>query len=158
MSTGAVVDPRQLFRGNWRGRGELTPHLAARLVLRREAVELEGTAEWLSERIWLVREHFRMASGWSLERRMFMEQVAPDRVRASADDIPLGADVALTRDGFRFERFRSWLPHRGVRFRLGCTSEAVLGPDGVLRSVVRLDWLRLPAATLRLAIRIGDVG
>ncbi len=152
--SGALVDPRRLFSGTWRGEGELVPHGPARLVMRRDAVRVTGTGEWLSDRIWLVRERFDMASGWSFERRMFMEWVAPDLVRATADDMPLGANVRLTADGFRFERFRSWLVYRGVRFRMGCRSEAAQGPDGSLRGVVRLDWLRIPVGTLQLALRI----
>jgi hypothetical protein len=148
------LDPRRLFSGTWRGEGELVPQLAARLVLRREGVRLTGTAEWLSDTLWRVCERFEMASGWGFERRMFMERVAPDRLRATADDIPLGADVALSANGFRFERFRSWLAYRGIRFRLGCTSEAVLEADGRLRGEVRLDWLGLPVATLRLSIQL----
>lgn len=153
-SAASVVDPRQLFSGTWRGTGELTPHGFARLVLRREGVRINGAGEWLSQTIWRVHETFEMASGWSFERRMFMERVAPDRVRATADDIPLGADLVLTSDGFRFERFRSWLSYRGVRLRLGCSCDAALGADGVLRGAVRLDLWRLPVATLRLEIRI----
>lgn len=148
-----VVDPRALFSGVWRGEGELIPHHVARLVLRREAVRITGTGEWLSDRVWRVRERFEMASGWHFERSMFMEWVAPGRVRATADDIPLGADIVLTADGFRFLRFRSWLLYRGVRFRLGCASESARGADGALRGEVRLDCLRIPVATLRLAIR-----
>jgi hypothetical protein len=148
------VDPRRLFSGTWRGEGELMPLHLARLVLRREPVRVTGTGEWLSDTIWLVRERFEMASGWAFERRMFMELVAPDRVRATADDMPLGADVVLTRDGFRFERFRSWLVYGGVRFRLGCRSEAVLDADVVLRGQVELDLLRVPVARMRLAIRV----
>jgi hypothetical protein len=154
VGSSAVVDPRRLFSGTWRGEGELTPHGPARLVMRREAVRITGTGEWLSDSIWRVRERFEMSSGWAFERRMFMELVAPDRVRATADDIPLGADVRLTADGFQFQRFRSWLPYRGVRFRLGCSSDSALGSDGLLRGTVRLDLLRVPVATLRLEIRV----
>lgn len=150
-----TLDPRRVFSGTWRGTGELVPRGPARLVLRREAVRITGTGEWLSERVWIVREKFEMASGWEFERRMFMELVAPNRVRATADDIPLGANVVLTADGFRFERFRSWLAYRGVRFRLGCSSEAVMGADSVLRGSVRLDLLRVPMAEMRIEIRVG---
>ena len=152
MNAGAPIDPRRMFGGTWRGTGELIPHGLARLVLRREAVRLTGSGDWLTPTLWRVRERFELASGWSFERRMYMELVAPDRARATADDIPLGADVLLTSDGFRFLRFRSWLVYRGVRFRLGCTSEAREGANGVLRGCVRLDFLRMPAATLTLAI------
>ena len=152
MNATAPIDPRRVFSGTWRGTGELIPHGLARLVLRREAVRLTGSGEWLTPTLWRVRERFELASGWSFERRMFMELVAPDRVRATADDIPLGADVLLTSDGFRFLRFRSWLVYRGVRFRLGCESEARFDASGALIGEVRLDFLRMPAATLTLAI------
>ncbi|MBM4382625.1 MAG: hypothetical protein FJ091_04575 [Deltaproteobacteria bacterium] len=148
------MDPRALFSGTWRGAGELIPHGLARLVLKREAVAITGTGEWLSGAIWIVRERFEMGSGWSFERRMFMELVAPDRVRATADDIPLGANVTLTSAGFRFERFRSWLVYRGVRFRMSCESEARLDPSGALVGEVRLFFLWVPAATMRLSIRV----
>jgi hypothetical protein len=154
MSDAPLVDPRALFSGVWRGDGELIPRGPARLVVRRESLRVTGTGEWLSDRIWLVRERFEMASGWHLERRMFMEWVAPDRVRATADDMPLGADVVLTRDGFRFLPFRSWLLFRGVRFRLRAQSDAARGPDGVLRGVVRLRFFGLPVAEMRLAMRV----
>ncbi len=149
-----TIDPRRVFSGTWRGEGELVPHGFARLVLRREAVRITGTGEWLSDSVWRVRETFEMASGWGFERRMFMEQVAPDRVRATADDMPLGADVVLTEDGFRFERFRSWLLYRGVRFRLGCWSEARIDAGGAMVGVVRLDLLRVPVASMRIEIRV----
>ncbi|MFI5320547.1 MAG: hypothetical protein ACHQ6V_13305 [Myxococcota bacterium] len=148
------VDPRRLFSGTWRGAGELTPRGPARLVLRREAVRITGTGEWLSPTVWRVSERFEMASGWSFERRMFMEWVAPDLVRATADDMPLGANVRLTADGFRFERFRSWLVYRRVRFRLRCSSEAVLGQDGVLRGLLRLAWFGVPVIEMRMEIRV----
>jgi hypothetical protein len=150
----SALDPRRLFSGTWRGEGELTPLLFARVLLRREALVVTGVGEWLSDTVWRVRERFEMESGWSFERSMFMEVVAPNRVRATADDMPLGATVVLVGDGFRFERFRSWLSHRGMRFRLGCESEAVLGEDGVLRSEVRLDLLRVPVIRMRLAMRV----
>ncbi len=153
MSTGAI-DPRRVFSGTWRGTGELVPHGPARLVLRREALRITGTGEWLTDTLWRVHERFEMASGWSFERRMFMERVAPNRVRATADDIPLGADVVLTADGFRFLRFRSWLSYRGVRFRLGCSSEARIDSSGAIVGEVRLDLVRVPVVSMRMEIRV----
>jgi hypothetical protein len=158
-TSGAVpIDPRRLFSGIWRGSGELIPHGVARLLLRREPVRITGSGEWLSASVWRVHERFELASGWTLERRMFMELVGAAHVRATADDVPLGADVTLTGDGFRFERFRSWLLYRGVRFRLGCRSHARLDEAGLLRGELRLDCLRIPVATLRLEIRIEREG
>ena len=154
MTGPSPLDARRFFAGRWAGEGELVPHGPALLVLARRPVRLEGRGEWLGESVWRVHERFDLGPGFVFERRMFMEQLAPGLVRASADDMPLGAEVELSADGFRFRRFRSWLVYRGVRFRLGCRSESRVGPDGVLGAEVRLDLWRLPVATLRLAIRI----
>ena len=154
MNTLSPLDARRFFSGRWTGAGTLAPHGPARLVLRQTPVRLEGRGEWLSETVWRVSERFALEGGFAFERRMFMEQTAPGRVRATADDIPLGAEVELDAGGFRFRRFRSWLRYRGVRFRLGCASETRVAADGALDATIRLDWLRLPVATLRLEIRV----
>jgi hypothetical protein len=133
-------------------------HGPARLVLGRQAVRLEGRGEWLSEQVWRVHERFVVGSGFAFERHMFMEQVAPDRVHATADDMPLGAEIELAEGGFRFQRFRSWLRYRGVRLRFGCASDTRLAADGVLHAAIRLDLWRIPVATLRLAIRVERAG
>src|SRR5262245_17246331 len=116
-------------------------------------VALEGRGEWLTDTIWRVHERFALGAGAGFERRMFMEQTAPGRVHATADDMPLGAELALDAGGFRFRRFRSWLPYRGVRLRLGCTSDTRVAADGVMHATIRLDLWHVPVATLRLTIR-----
>ncbi len=157
------LDARRFFAGSWKGEGELVPHGPARLVLARAPVQLEGRGEWLSETLWRVHERFTLGAGFGFERHMFMEQTGPGRVHATADDMPLGAEIDLDAAGFRFRRFRSWVVYRGVRFRLGCTSDTRVAEDGAMHATIRLDFCRLPVATLRLAIRVdrsgrGDVG
>lgn len=154
MSGPSPLDARRFFAGRWEGQGELVAHGPARLVLAREPVRLEGRGEWLTERVWRVHERFALGSGFGFERHMFMEQVADGRIHATADDMPLGAEIDLAPEGFRFRRFRSWLPYRGVRFRLGCASETRVARDGTLHAAIRLDFWRIPVATLRLAIRV----
>lgn len=153
MTTPSPLDARRFFAGRWQGQGELLPRGPARLVLRKAKVALEGKGEWLSETVWRVHERFVLPA-FAFERKMFMEQVAPGLVHASADDMPLGADIELDENGFRFRRFRSWLLYRGLRFRLGCQSATRAGPDGALHAELHLDLWRLPVATLRLAIRV----
>jgi hypothetical protein len=153
VSAPSPLDARRFFAGRWSGEGELIPRGPARLVLRRASVALEGSGEWFSDSVWRVHERFTLPA-FAFERHMFMEQVAPGLVHATADDMPLGADIELDAQGFRFRRFRSWLPYRGVRFRLGCQSATRVAPDGTLHAEVRLDLWRLPLATLHLAIRV----
>jgi hypothetical protein len=154
LRTASPLDPRRFFAGRWQGQGELVPHGPARLVLARESVRLGGRGEWRSGRAWRVHERFSLGSGVGCERQRWREQVAPTRVHARADDIPLGADIELDEHGFRFGRFRSWLRYRGVRFRLGCTSDTRLVAGDRMDATIRLDFLRIPVATLRLEIRV----
>jgi hypothetical protein len=148
------LDARRFFAGRWRGQGELVPHGPARVVLARTQVQLEGRGEWLSETVWRVHERFALGGGFGFERRMFMEQTGPGRVHATADDMPLGAEIELDAGGFSFRRFRSWLVYRGVRIRLGCTSETRVAADGVMHAAIHLDLWRIPVATLRLTIHV----
>ena len=148
------LDARRFFAGHWRGQGELEPQGPARFVLARSRVALDGRGEWLSDSVWRVRESFTLAGGFGFERRMFMEETAPGRVHATADDMPLGAEVELDASGFRFRRFRCWLRYGGFRFRLGCTSSARVVGDGALDAEIHLSFLRIPVATLRLSIHI----
>jgi len=152
LSTPSPLDARRFFAGRWQGRGELVPHGPARLVLARGPVQLEGRGEWLSETVWLVHERFTLGAGFGFERRMFMEQTGPGRAHATADDMPLGAELELGAAGFRFRRFRSWLVYRGLRLRLGCSSETRVTADGLMHATIRLDLWRLPVATLRLEL------
>ena len=154
MSAPSPLDARRFFAGRWSGEGTLVTHGPARLLLGRQSVKLEGTGEWLSDRVWRVHERFTLVSGLEFERRMRMEEVAAGRVHASGDDLPLGAEIELSEDGFRFRRF-PWLGrYLGLRLRLGCASRARVGSDGVLHAAIQLDLLHLPVATLLLAIRI----
>lgn len=154
MSTPSPLDARRFFAGRWQGQGELVPRGPARLVLARGPVQLEGRGEWLTDQVWRVHERFALGSGFGFERQMFMQQTGPGRVHATADDMPLGAEIELDAGGFRFRRFRSWLVYRGVRFRLGCTSETRVAVDGAMHATIQLDFWRIPVATLRLTIHV----
>ena len=51
MSAPSPLDAKRFFAGRWSGEGELLPRGPARLVLGRERVTLEGSGEWLGERL-----------------------------------------------------------------------------------------------------------
>ena len=82
------LQPREFFRASWIGDGEFIPHPFLRWLLRREALRLSSQPQWLSDTIWLVKDRFEFSSGRVLERQMFCELVAPDRIHCTADDMP----------------------------------------------------------------------
>jgi hypothetical protein len=128
-----IVTPRQparFFRGIWTGDGELVPHPLLRWLVRRERVRMTSEPVWLSETIWLVKDRFELSSGRVLDRKMFCELVAADRIHVTADDMPSGADIELHDGGFRFTPYHVLVNHRGLTVRLRCHDENTVDEDG----------------------------
>jgi hypothetical protein len=74
------LQPREFFRGGWRGEGEMVPHPLLRPFVGRERLRLFSEALWLSDTIWVVKDRMEFGSGFVYERKMFAELVAPDRI------------------------------------------------------------------------------
>jgi hypothetical protein len=107
-------------------------------------------AVWLSDTVWLVRDHFEFSSGRIIDRKMFAELVAPDRIHVTADDMPMGADILLHESGFRFTPYKVLVHHRGFTFRLRCVDENTIDHDGFIHDCVRMSFCGFPVATMRL--------
>jgi len=60
-----------------------------------ENIRHRSETVWFSETIWIVKDRFELSSGRVVERKMFAELVAPDRIHVTGDDMPLGADIIL---------------------------------------------------------------
>ncbi len=69
------LQPKEFFRGCWRGHGELVPHPLLRPFVRRERFGLSSGTYWLSETVWLVKDSMEFASGWVYRRKLFAELV-----------------------------------------------------------------------------------
>lgn len=109
---------------------------------------------WLSDRIWIVDEDYEFGTGESLQRRMFVEQVSPTMLHVTADDMPLGADVHLDAEGFRFSPYQVLASHWGFRWRLRCHDASVVDEDGVVHDRVRLYFMGIRVATMTLKITV----
>ena len=116
----------------------------------RERIRFWSEAIWLSERIWIVKDRFELPSGRVVERRMFAELVASDRIHVTADDMPGGADILLPERGFRFTPYYALVPYGGRLYRLRCLDECCLDEAGFLHDTVRMYFWGLPVATMRL--------
>src|SRR5215831_1711250 len=112
------LQPREFFRGNWKGEGRLIPHPLLRWLIPEERIRLSSEARWLSETNWIVTDHLEFSSGKIIDREMFAELLAPDRVHVTANDMPLGADILLFEDGFRFTPYLVLATYKGRTFRL----------------------------------------
>ena len=146
------LQPREFFRGVWRGEGELRPHPLLRIFLPVQPFRFSCNVTWLSDSIWTVDDRFDFASGRVLKRRMFAELVAPDRIHVTADDMPGGADILLHERGFRFTPYYALGAHRegGRVYRLRCFDECTLDDRGFLHDTIRIYYRGLPVATMRI--------
>ncbi len=141
---------KDFFRGVWTGDGEVIPHPLLRWFVPQERIHHRSEAIWLSETIWIVEDRFEFSSGRVVERKMFAELVAPDRVHVTADDMPMGADIVLHERGFRFTSYYALVPFKGRLYRLRCLDECRVDEAGFLHDTIRMFFWGLPVATMRL--------
>ena len=146
------LQPRKFFTGVWSGNGELIPSRLVRWVVPIEHIEFVSRPVWLSETVWMVQETFRFSSGSEMARRMFVEIVEPNRLHVTADDMPLGADIILSEQGFRFTPYYVWANHRGRRWQLRCFDENVIDETGTIHNTIRMFFHGLKVATMYLTV------
>jgi len=144
------LQPKEFFRGIWTGEGELAPHPWLRWFVPKARIRFSSEAVWLSETIWLVKDRLEFSSGQVIERKMFSELVAPDRIHVTADDMPLGADILLHKRGFHFTPYYALARHRGRTYRLRCTDECWIDESGFVHDTIKMYFWRFPVATMRL--------
>ena len=142
--------PREFFRGTWTGDGELLPHRLFRWFAPRERVRMTSEPIWLSDTIWVIKDRFELSSDQVIDRKMFCELVAPDRIHVTADDMPLGADIQLHEHGFRFTPYYVLVAHRGFTLRLRCQDDNRLDQEGLIHDVLRFFFYGVCVATMRV--------
>ena len=144
--------PKEFFTGIWKGEGELSPHPLLRWLIPKERVRFSSRSIWLSETVWVVKERFEFSSRNAIARTMLVKIVGPDRLRVTADDMPLGADIILHEKGFRFTPYYIWSRYKGRRWRLRCTDENLIDENGTIHDTIRMFFLGFPVATMRLTV------
>jgi hypothetical protein len=146
------LQPREFFRGLWTGDGELIPHPLLRWLVPRQPFRFTSEPVWLSETTWQVRDRMEFFSGRLIERRMFAELVAPDRIHVTADDMPLGADILLHARGFRFTPYYVLGAYKdgGRLYRLRCLDECRLDDGGFVHDTIGMYYWGMRVATMRI--------
>jgi predicted DCC family thiol-disulfide oxidoreductase YuxK len=144
------LQPKRFFRGVWTGNGELIIHPLLRWFAPIQRLRMTSEPVWLSDSIWVVKDRFESSSGRVMERKMFAELTAPDRIHVTADDMPLGADILLHESGFRFTPYYAVVRHRGFTFRVRCLDENTIDHEGFIYDLVRMHLYGFPVATMRI--------
>jgi hypothetical protein len=143
------LQPKEFFAGKWVGDGELIPRLPFRWYYPRQALRYFCESQWLTDRFWLVPERIEFSSGAVIERKMFCELVASDRIHVTADDMPLGADIHFHEKGFRFTPYYAWSGLGRRKWLVQCLDDNVLDDDGRIHGTVHMYRSKVRIATLR---------
>lgn len=148
------LEPRKFFSGVWRGEGELIPSPLIAWLIPKEKISLQSRAVWLTDTIWKVEESFEFSSGRVIERKMFAEIVAPNRLHVTADDMPLGADIILHEKGFRFTPYYILGEYSGRKWRLRCVDDNRLDGNGIIHDRIEIFFFGVRVAEMRLVVKI----
>jgi len=148
------LEPRKFFSGIWRGEGELIPSWLNAWLVPKEQIRLHSRPIWLSDTIWKVEESFEFSSGKVIERKMFAELVASDRVHITADDMPLGADIILHDKGFSFMPYYILGDFGGRKWRMRCVDDNQLDENGVIHDKIEMFFCGVRVAEMRLTVKV----
>ncbi len=84
---------------------------------------------------------------------MFVERTAANRYHMTGDDMPLGADVEVSSQGYRYTPYFSWSSLRGRKWFLRVREEGTFEDDGSIRGHIGVSWHGLPVAVNRFVLR-----
>lgn len=156
LSAPAALRPRDFFGSSWSGEGIalgvpafLSRPFGARFTLSRETT-------WLSDEVALVRDRAVLSNGRVEERLRYARFIDPSHIHVSSDDMPDGADVTITEDGYQVASYRVLVPVGPVRFILKSRDQATVEHDGTLEYVVRVSWHGLPVVRVEMRARPVD--
>jgi hypothetical membrane protein len=150
------MPPRDFFASAWTAQGELT--LLPRFIWGRFSQRFDLTREitWISDDAWIVDDRAVLAAGGVETRRLVCRFVESDRILVTAAELPDGAEVTLSEEGYRIWPFRVLVPIGPIGFILSARDEHRLDPDGTLVDTMRLRFVGVPIATLAIRARVSE--
>jgi len=144
------------FEGSWKGEGEIVGRGLLRWLMPREPFRIDVKMERLSDSMWVFRDHLVFERGGEIRRTQFMERVGVGRYRATADDMPLGADVVIDGRSYRYEPYRSWTRFRGRMVRVRAREDGTLLENGSIEGVIWVWWHGVPLSRTPLRLRRAE--
>ena len=132
----------------------MTPHPLAKWLVAEDDIRFSGETVWLSDTVWMVKERFEFSSGYIKPRTMFVQIMTPNRLHVTADDMPLGADILLHENGFRFTPYYIWSQYKGKRWRLKCLDENLVDETGVIHDTIKMFLFGFHVSTMRLTVTV----
>lgn len=148
------LDPHAFFTGVWSGEGDLLPSRLLRLLIPCEHFRYTGTVNWLTDSMWRVHDHYEFARGQVMDVHLSIEMVGNRRLHVTSANIPAGADILLSEDGFSFTPYTIHIKRWGLPLHLRCFDTTHVGTDGNLTNTIKMCFLGLPVAIMLLRVTV----
>lgn len=142
------VRPREFFGRGWEGRGEVTLWPAS--IWRRLAVPVHFRRDIrpLSDESWVYTDTTTFASGYSIVRPMMCVMEDAERVKVVAEDMPGGAELVMSEDGFRIRPYRYTHKVGPIGLTFSCHDRVVDAGGGALDWTIAFRWHGLPVGQI----------
>ena len=147
------LQPREFFDGAWTGEGELRYRGILSLFLRPDRFRYTNSGSWVSDTRKDFEDSLEFGSGLVLRLRFTAEIVDAHRLQITSNDMPGGAHILLSQDGYTYTPYVILVRRGPFRVRLHCRDVNVVDENGVIHDRVEMSWLGLPQATLTMTIQ-----
>ncbi len=104
--------------------------------------------------MWKVAELFEFSAGKRIDRKMFADLVASNKVHITAADMPRGADITLHEKGFSFSPYHILGEFSGRHWKIRCLDDNRLDENGIIHDRIEMFYLGLRVAEMRLTVRV----
>jgi hypothetical protein len=148
------LQPREFFSGTWIGEGELRFVGLAGWLRRPERFRYQTRVRWITQARSEYTDVFEFESGRELDIPFVSEIIDDRRLHVVSPDMPGGADIQLSEDGYTYSPYVA-LAHVGpLRVHLHCTDVNLIDREGLIHDRVEMRWLGLRVAILTMTIRV----
>jgi hypothetical protein len=145
---------REVFDQPWEGRGDIWRPWWLRLLPVPKTFGFRSEILNQSGDCWDVLDTSTFPDGSVKQRRMRCRQVASDRLKLTADDMPDGAEVHLRSDGVDFAPYVIRTSVLGpLPLALRCFDTVQLQPDGTMLDVIELRFFRICVGRVTMRLR-----
>ncbi len=154
MTGPSPLQPRQFFSGTWTGEGELRFVGMGGWLRGPERFRYQTRLRWITEARSEYTDVIEFEFGRKLEIPFVSEIVDEQRLHVASPDMPGGADIQLSEDGYTYSPYTIVTRVGPLRFQLHCTDVNRIDREGLIHDRVEMRWLGLRVATLTITIRV----
>jgi len=144
------------WSGHWVGEGVIVGCGPLRWLMPREPFAISTQFQPLTESISRIRDRLEFTRGGTMDRTMFIERTGEGCYHATADDMPLGADIFVSEESYRYTPYYSWACLRGRRCFARVVEEGRFLTDGSIEADILIRWRGIPIARNRLVLRRAE--